>query len=313
MDVSFSKYQAAGNDFILIDGFSAEIAIGPKQIKKLCDRNLGIGADGLIIARPSEKADLFMDYYNADGSLAEMCGNGVRALADFYISNVKSQMSNVIVSKAKQSLGLPRRPSHDMGGTPRNDISVETRAGIKTIKVENGLYKVDMGKASFSNKDIGFDSDKPMWAYPLEITPTGRHPERERRISEPIEIYGASMGNPHCIIFTDDIENAPVKELGPAIEINPLFKNRINVEWVQVNNNEKISVKVWERGAGSTLSCGTGACAAFAVASKLGFVKNKAVASLPGGDLQVEWAGENLLLTGPAKKVFEGSIKIATP
>ncbi len=256
MKLNFSKYQATGNDFVLINGLSSVVKLEPAAIQKICDRHFGIGADGLIIAAPSEKGDIFMDYYNSDGSIAEMCGNGVRALAAF-------------------------------AGHQKSEIKVETRAGLKTVKINGNLLTVDMGKASFGK-----------WNYPLTVN------------NHTITIYEASMGNPHCIIFTDNAETAPVEELGPVIENHPIFKNRTNVEWVEVKDKNNMAIKVWERGVGYTLACGTGVCASFAVANRLNLVEKQANISLPGGQLQVELADENLLLTGEAKKVFEGIVTI---
>lgn len=274
MNINFSKYQATGNDFVLINGFKAYISLTKEQIAEVCDRHFGIGADGLIIARSTEDADVFMDYYNCDGSIAEMCGNGVRALSAF------SKDENIENARSLKS------------------INVQTRAGLKAVRIEDDIYSVNMGPASFDNESLGFASNEAMWKYPLEIN------------SQVIEIYGASMGNPHCIIFTDDIDNAPVNELGPLIEHNELFKNRINVEWVEVQDELNMKVKVWERGVGYTLACGTGVCASFAIANRLNFVKNKANVSLPGGNLKVELQDKDLLLSGQAKKVFSGDIEI---
>lgn len=267
--ISFSKYQATGNDFIVFNSFQINIDFLPQEIKQFCDRHFGIGADGIIIARPSNTADIYMDYYNSDGSKAEMCGNGIRALAAFAKDN------NLVTGE---------------------EIKVETRAGLKVINVDYSTYQVDMGAPSYDSQEIGFGADEQMWAYPLQIN------------GSKLEVYGVSIGNPHCIIFTKNLDSEPVEQLGPVIENHPLFKNRINVEWVEVESDKKLNVKVWERGVGYTLACGTGACASFAVANRLNLVNNQANISLPGGELEVELAGDSLLLKGEAKLVFQGTI-----
>jgi diaminopimelate epimerase len=260
----------------------------------MCDRHFGIGADGLIVVRPSNTADLFMDYYNSDGSVAEMCGNGIRCTAAFALDNGLTAISN------QPCLSAGRHSAESRGQTSLEacpPMNIETRAGIKNIKVNQDSYSVDMGEPSFENKAIGFKADGEMWAYPLEID------------GQTLKVYGASMGNPHCVIFTDNLEAKTVRDLGLLIENNPLFVNKINVEWVKVVSKESLAVEVWERGAGYTLACGTGACAAFAVANKLNYVKNKAIISLPGGEVEVELQGNSLFLKGKAELVFKGEIE----
>jgi len=273
MNVSFSKYQATGNDFILIDGFTSGFSLTSKQITRLCDRHFGVGADGVIIAKPSDKANLFMDLINSDGSQAEMSGNGIRCLAAFAIDNelVKANVE---------------------------EIFVDTRAGLKTIKVNDNKFKVDMGVPAFENSDIGFLAQEKIWNYPLRVN------------GNELKVYGVSMGNPHCIILTEQLEKTIVDKLGPLVETHPLFKNKTNVEWVKVESDSKLSIEVWERGAGYTLACGTGACASFAAANRLGLVKNQASISLPGGELEVELQGSHLFLTGEAIKVYNGTIEV---
>ena len=271
MSISFSKYQATGNDFILINGIDTEISLDTNKIKELCDRQFGIGADGLIIAKASDSADFFMDYYNSDGSIAEMCGNGIRALSAFLEQKNKANS---------------------------NEIKIDTRAGVKQIELIDDLITVNMGEPSFEKADIDFDGDGEMWGFPLQLN------------GSKLEVYGVSMGNPHCVIFTDNISKAPVKELGPKVEKHPLFKNHINVEWVEVENAQKLNVKVWERGAGYTLACGTGACASLAVAKRLDRAEKQVIVSLPGGELKVEFRGSCLFLTGKTELVFEGDIDL---
>jgi len=273
MNICFSKYQATGNDFLMINGFAGDLALTAKQVNTLCNRYFGAGADGVIIVRPTDKADMFMDLINSDGSAAEMSGNGIRCLASYAIDNELIKANS-------------------------GEISIDTRAGLKTIKVNNDKFKVDMGVPSFANADIGFLSDQAAWDYPIAIN------------GSELKVYGVSMGNPHCVIFTEELEKKLVHELGPLVENHPLFKNKTNVEWVKVDSENSLSIEVWERGAGYTLACGTGSCASFAVANRLGLVKNQASISLPGGELEVELQSGHLFLTGEAKKVYNGTIEI---
>ncbi|TET52866.1 MAG: diaminopimelate epimerase, partial [Actinobacteria bacterium] len=177
-------------------------------------------------------------------------------------------------------------------------VKVETRGGLKVIEKVGDLFQVSMGAPSFKNVEIGFLADGEMTDYLLKVN------------GSEVEVNGVSIGNPHCVIFTDSLNEELVKKLGPIIENHNLFKNKINVEWAQIESKQKVNVAVWERGAGYTLACGTGACAVFAVARKKGLVENRAIISLPGGDLEVEFHGESLFLKGEARKIFEGKINI---
>ena len=273
--MKFTKMQAAGNDFIMLDLFNNNLKINFSVFaKKYCARNFGIGADGVIIVLPSKKADFKMKIFNADGSEAEMCGNGIRCFAKYVY--------------AKKF-------------TSKKEIAVETKAGIikPKLAVKNKKIKVNMGQPKLKRKDI------PMLGNPQEEVI-----DLQLRITNyELRITCVSMGNPHCIIFIDDVNKTPVKELGPLIENHKLFPKKTNVEFVEVVNKKNLKVRVWERGVGETLACGTGACAV-AVAAVLNNKTLPAVTlQLPGGKLFVEWEkNDNIYLTGDANEVFKGEI-----
>ncbi len=273
----------AGNDFIIVDG--TEETLPEEQLapvaRAACDRHLGIGGDGLILVLPSRTANFRMRIFNADGSEAEMCGNGIRCFAKYLFDRKmhKDQM-----------------------------LTVETLAGVKTLKLNTTggkveTVKVDMGKPVLKRSEI-----------PMKGLKT------QRVIAEPLKIAGKkleltclSMGNPHCVTFVDRTEDYPTEKIGPAIERHPYFPQRTNVEFVQVLNEKEINMRVWERGVGETLACGTGACAA-AVASMLNDrVDRKVTVHLLGGDLFIEWLGDDRIqMTGPAEEVFEGKVDKTT-
>ena len=270
-DIQFVKMQGTGNDFVIIDGIKNPDIVGAIHellllAKKLCDRNFGIGADGLILVLPSDKADYRMRIFNPDGSEAEMCGNGIRCFTRFVWES----------SEEKKAV-----------------ISVETLAGIMVPApiVDGEIFagvEVDMGEPSVEAVN-----------EPLKIE------------SLDYSINKISMGNPHCVIFVEDLQAVRIKEIGSIIENLPQFPNRTNVEFVQVINDKEIVLKVWERGAGETLACGTGACASVVAASLNNLTGKKVVVHLPGGDLGIEWApDDHVIMRGPAEKVFEGIIKI---
>lgn len=270
----FTKYTGLGNDFIFLDGQTALAVTNPALLaQKMCDRRFGIGADGLVLLLPSQKADVRMRIINSDGSEAEMCGNASRCVP----------------------LHLYRR-----GLCHREDVSLETLAGIIHTEIVDeccGLVRVDMGPARLTRAEI------PMEGFPAQ-----------QAIHVPVEACGqtfygtaVSMGNPHFVIFTEDVENVPLAQWGPALEKNPLFPRKTNVEFVQVLNEHTLRMRVWERGAGITQACGTGACAA-AVAGVLNDkTALQVTVKLDGGDLQIEWPDKkHLLMTGLAQEVFTG-------
>ncbi len=286
MKMDFVKMHGLGNDFILTDCLNK--SLGDSSFlsylaKKLCDRNFGIGADGLILILPSSKADLRMRIFNFDGSEAQMCGNGIRCFA-------KYAYENKLISK--------------------NKFAVETLAGIITpelifqdLKNKKVLrIKVNMGTPKLRRREIpmnGEDTPKVVNEI-LKINP-----------EQTFKITCVSMGNPHCIIFVDDVQSIPVDEIGPKIENHSFFPEKTNVEFIHILNRKEINFRVWERGVGETLACGTGACAALVTAVLNNKTDRKATIHLQGGDLDIQWANDgNIYMTGPAELVFRGEMTI---
>lgn len=280
----FSKYHGLGNDFILVDNrASQEPMVTPEQAVAVCDRNFGIGGDGVIFVLPgTEGADYTMRIYNSDGSEPEMCGNGIRCLAKF------------ILGIEAEDGTLPELP---------HTYSIHTLAG--TIRPElqpNGQVTVDMGEPILTAKDI-----------PTTLgTPEGK------AVNETLSVGGkdwqvtcVSMGNPHCITFVDDVEALSLAEIGPLFENHEAFPARINTEFVEVVRPDYLKMKVWERGAGPTLACGTGACALLVASVLNEKCDRKATVELPGGNLDIEWAENNrVYMTGPATLVFSGDVYV---
>lgn len=277
--MKFTKMQGLGNDYVYVNCFEEKIENPPAVARYVSDRHFGIGSDGLIMINPSEVADFEMEMYNADGSRGEMCGNGIRCVAKYV---------------------------YDYGLTDKTQISVETLGGIKylDLTVEDGkvvLVKVDMGKPELKSDLIPIIS------------------ENEKVIDEPIEVdgqvyhmTGVSMGNPHTVIYVDDVKNLDLEKIGPKFENHERFPKRINTEFVHCIDRNTVEMRVWERGSGETLACGTGACAV-AVASILNnLTDTRVTVKLLGGDLQIEWDQKknHVFKTGPAKVVFDGVIDI---
>ncbi len=283
MRINFTKMEGIGNDFIFIDDRDLQIE---KQIsyerlsKKLCDRRFGIGGDGLILLSNSNTCDLKFKIFNSDGSEAQMCGNGMRCFAKHaYEKNIVDQ----------------------------DEFKVETLAGTIIPKIlfntkgEIDFVRVDMGKPILENKRIPFISkNRESVLESIEVD------------GQLIEITTVSMGNPHAVLFVDCIEKADVTRLGPKIEVDQRFPEKTNVEFVEVISKKEMKMKVWERGAGETLACGTGACASLVAACLAGKTCERATVHLTGGDLFIEWNRQNnhVYKTGPAKTVFEGRIEI---
>lgn len=278
--MKFTKMQGIGNDYVYVNCFKEKVEDPGEAAIKVSDRHFGIGSDGLILIKPSEVADFQMDMYNADGSRGAMCGNGIRCVAKYV---------------------------YDYGLTDKTSVSVETASGIKylDLTVENGkvaLVKVNMGAPILEAAKIPIVSEK------------------EQVINEPLlvdgkeyRITGVSMGNPHAITYIDDVKGLDIEKIGPKFESHPAFPDRVNTEFVKVLDDHTVEMRVWERGSGETLACGTGACAV-AVASILnGYVKEEEVTvKLLGGDLKIYWdREENLVyMTGPAAVVFDGEIEL---
>ena len=277
--MKFTKMHGLGNDYVYVNCFEEKIDNPPAVARFVSDRHFGIGSDGLIMINPSKTADFEMEIYNADGSRGEMCGNGIRCVAKYV---------------------------YDYGLTDKTQISVETLGGIKylDLTVEDGkvsLVKVDMGKPELEADLIPIIS------------------EREQVIDEPIEVdgkeyhmTGVSMGNPHAVIYVDDVKGLDLEKTGPKFENHERFPKRINTEFVHCIDRQTVEMRVWERGSGETLACGTGACAV-AVSSILNNLTDTQVTvKLLGGDLQIEWDREKdrVFMTGPATVVFDGVIDI---
>ncbi|WP_075718220.1 diaminopimelate epimerase [Roseburia sp. 499] len=278
--MKFTKMHGIGNDYVYVNCFEEEVKNPAKVSKYVSDRHFGIGSDGLILIKPSIVADFKMDMYNADGSQGEMCGNGIRCVAKYV---------------------------YDYGLTNKENISVETLAGIKHLEltVENGkvaLVKVNMGSPELVPEKI------PVVA------------EGERAIDVPLEVKGksyqmngVSMGNPHCVIFMEeDVRNLDLEAIGPDFENHERFPKRINTEFVNVLDNQTLRMRVWERGSGETLACGTGACATAVAAVLNGLVQKEVTVKLLGGDLKIQWDGGEspVYMTGPATTVFDGIVEL---
>ena len=275
--MKFTKMQGIGNDYVYVNCFKEKVDNPSELAIKVSDRHFGIGSDGLILIKPSQKADFMMDMYNADGSQGAMCGNGIRCVAKYV---------------------------YDYGLTDKKQISVETLSGIKYLdltvvdgKVE--LVKVDMGEPILTAKDIPVlaDSEKVIDA-PIQVDGKEYH------------ITAVSMGNPHGIVYMDDVENLKIEEIGPKFENHQRFPDRINTEFVQVLNRNTLRMRVWERGSGETLACGTGACAVTVASVLNGKTDREVTVQLLGGELKVCWDQEtnHVFMTGPAKVVFDGEI-----
>ena len=273
----FTKYNGLGNDFVFLDGAAALSVKNPSLLaQNICDRRLGVGADGLVLLLPSARADVRMRIINADGSEAEMCGNASRCVP----------------------LHLLRR-----GMCTKKEISLETLAGIirtKIIDESCGLVQVDMGRPHLRRAEIPILGAADDQAVGVPVGVGGK------------TFFGTavSMGNPHFVIFVDDVEEIPLEKYGPVIETHSLFPRKTNVEFVQVLNKYAIRMRVWERGAGVTRACGTGACAAAVAGVISSKTAEKITVKLDGGDLQIEWPGQqHVLMTGLAQEVFTGEYK----
>ena len=277
--MKFTKMQGLGNDYVYVNCFKEKIDNPPEVAKIVSDRHFGIGSDGLIMINPSKVADFEMEMYNADGSRGEMCGNGIRCVAKYV---------------------------YDYGLTDKTSISVETLAGIKylDLTVEDGkvvLVKVDMGKPMLRPEEVPVVSEK------------------EEVIDEPITVDGqeyrmtcVSMGNPHAVVFIDqDVKEFPLETVGVKFENHERFPKRVNTEFVNVLDRHMAQMRVWERGSGETLACGTGACAVAVACALNGLTEDEVTVKLLGGDLQIKWDREKntVYMTGPAEVVFDGEWK----
>ena len=286
MQLNFTKMQGAGNDFVVVDGVTQPVSLTASQIKKIADRHFGVGCDQLLMVEKTDLPNVDFKYriFNADGGEVEQCGNGARCFVRFAVHKKLTQ---------------------------KREIVVETASGIITLTLQNDdLVTVNMGAPIFEPAQIPF------------IGPTFDLQAREKTYALQANIHGGSghaltisalsMGNPHAVLLVDNVETANVAELGPAIEAHARFPQRVNVGFMQVVNTHTIKLRVFERGSGETLACGTGACAAVVSGIQLGLLQSPVLVHARGGDLHIEWAGENnpVMMTGDAEIVFEGIIEV---
>jgi diaminopimelate epimerase len=276
MLLRFTKMHGLGNDFMVLDLVSQHAHILPKHAKQWGDRHTGVGFDQLLIVEAPSNPEVDFRYriFNADGSEVEQCGNGARCFARFVL---------------------------DKRLTAKKRIRVETKSGIIVLDVQNdGQVSVNMGPPRFIPAEIPFVADAQAPSYPLEVD------------GQLYSIAAVSMGNPHAVLRVDDVSTAPVHELGPKIENHPRFPQRVNAGFIQVIDRHRANLRVWERGAGETQACGTGACAAAVAAISQGWMDSPVSLDLPGGRLHIEWAGPGkpVLMTGPAVRVYEGQVRL---
>ena len=276
MHIKFTKMQGIGNDFVVIDGFSQQIELCVEQIRKLADRHFGVGCDQLLLVEPptNPQADFRYRIFNADGGEVEQCGNGARCFVRFV---------------------------HEQKLTEKSQICVETANGLIYPKLEDdGLVTVNMGAPRFKPEEFPFITDKLALTYQLSLS------------NKEIEISAVSMGNPHAVQIVENVDNAPVQIQGPLIENHRQFPQRVNAGFMQIINQHEIKLRVFERGSGETLACGTGACAAAVSGIRLGKLQSPVKVAMRGGELNITWSGEgsSVMMTGPAVTVFEGKIEI---
>lgn len=276
MRLRFTKMHGLGNDFVVIDGISQKVKLTPEKVRKLADRHFGIGCDQVLLVEVpnSPEVDFYYRIYNADGSEVQNCGNGARCFARFV---------------------------RDRRLTGKRSIKVETAAGRMELNVQpDEQISVNMGVPILAPTDIPFEADAEALCYSLKLADTE------------LEIGAVSMGNPHAVTLVDDIDTAPVEIWGPAVESHPRFPERVNAGFMQVISPSEVRLRVYERGAGETLACGTGASAAVVSGILRGLLDEKVTVHLPGGALSIEWAGpgQAVIMTGPATNVFHGQVKI---
>ena len=294
MRFSFTKMHGIGNDYVYVNGFKETIEDPSEPAKIVSDRHFGIGSDGLIIIQPSARADCEMEMYNADGSRGKMCGNGIRCVGKYV---------------------------YDNGIVDTDVITVDTLAGIKTLKlnVKDGLVdtvRVDMGAPIFTPARIPVDLDAANGKLKtVNVEPYGEIIlNTEIPVTEGMVMKGTcvSMGNPHCVVPVDDVASSDVEGIGKLFENHPIFPERVNTEFIRVEDRKNIRMRVWERGSGETWACGTGACAVAAACILNGWTDASVTVHLLGGSLQIEWDREKdtIFMTGPAVSVFDGVINL---
>ena len=276
MKLKFSKMHGLGNDFGVIDGVRQSVSLSPEQLRYLADRHFGVGCDQILLVEPTAQAGVDFRYriFNADGGEVEQCGNGARCFASFV---------------------------HEQGLTEKREIRVETQKGIIAPRLEgDGKVTVDMGLPRFSPEEIPFLHEDDVVIYNLDVA------------DETLEISVVSMGNPHAVQVVADVDSAPVGEQGPLIEGHVRFPKRVNAGFMQIVDKHAIKLRVYERGAGETLACGTGACAAVVAGIRRGLLESPVKVTTRGGDLSIAWGGEGrpVMMTGPAVTVFSGEIEL---
>ncbi len=276
MNIHFTKMQGLGNDFVVINATARPIELSPAQIRHLADRRMGVGCDQVLLVEASPMPDVDFNYriFNADGSEVEQCGNGARCFAQFV---------------------------HEEGLTDQSELVVQTQSGIIRLYRENdGQVRVNMGTPQFNPEDIPFSAEQAHPYYNLQVA------------GDTITIGTVSMGNPHAVQRVVSVEKAPVTSLGALIESHPRFPQRVNVGFMQIIDRKHILLRVYERGSGETLACGTGACAAVVVGRRWGDLDADVEVELPGGHLSIRWdkPDDPVWMTGPAVRVFEGHINL---
>jgi diaminopimelate epimerase len=276
MRLEFTKMHGLGNDFLMLDLVTQRVRLDEALIRRLSDRHFGVGFDQLLVVEPPHQPDVDFRYriFNADGSEVSQCGNGARCFARFV---------------------------RDRRLTRKDTLRVETASGIITLQIDSqGWVTVDMGPPRLEPSAIPFVADNAALDYRIEVD------------GELYQIAAVSMGNPHAILRVDDVDSAPVATLGPRLESHPRFPERVNVGFMQVINRQEIKLRVYERGTGETLACGTGACAAAVAAMRWGLVDRDIKVHLPGGPLRIRWSHDNasVLMTGPTARVFDGTLRV---
>jgi diaminopimelate epimerase len=276
MKLRFAKMQGQGNDFVVLDGVRQEVALDGDAVRALADRHFGVGCDQvLVVEKPASGANDFLyRIYNADGDEVEQCGNGARCFARFVL---------------------------DEGLTTKREIAVETKSGVIRPKIEeSGQVTVDMGVPRFDPRDVPFvAAEAPALTYEIRVA------------GLPVQVSVLSMGNPHAVQLVEDVERAPVTTQGPLIERHPAFPKRVNAGYLQPLTRSHVKLRVWERGAGETLACGTGACAAVVTGIRLELLDRDVRVTTRGGDLRIRWNGDGspVMMTGDAVRVFDGEIE----
>lgn len=277
MKLKFTKMQGLGNDFVVFDFTQTVVPLTSQQAARIADRHFGVGCDQILIVEQSDKPDIDFKYriLNADGSEVGQCGNGARCFMRFV---------------------------HEKGLSDKNPITVETLTGQMTLNADlnSNLVTVNMGVPNFEPKGIPLAVAERQATYQVE------------HAGQMIEFTSLSIGNPHAVILVDDVHSAPVQELGSALEPHAIFPEKANIGFMQINNRNDISLRVFERGSGETIACGSGTCAAVASGIQQGLLDNRVTAHLTGGDLHIEWAGEGtpVMMTGPASTSFEGELDL---